>query len=172
MKNSLCDVVSAIKLSHATVRNIKMNLFWAFFYNILGIPVAAGVLYPIFKITLSPMIGSAAMSLSSVCVVSNALRLRTFKDKDNTQNDNENKNCADEAQGKEDTEMKKTLSISGMMCDHCRMHAQKALAAVDGVSAVTVVLADAKAEVTLSKDVADEVLVKAVTDAGYEAKVI
>jgi len=167
MKNSLADVVGAIKLSAATVKNIRMNLFWAFFYNILGIPVAAGVLYPFFNITLSPMIGSAAMSASSVCVVTNALRLRRFGRK--------NKPIQPKTktiQEKEEKEMKKTVSIKGMMCNHCRMHAEKALLALDGVISADVSLEDAKAVVTLSKDVADEVLVKAITDAGYEAEVI
>ncbi len=170
MKNSLSDVVSAIKLSAATVRNIKMNLFWAFFYNVLGIPVAAGVLYPAFQITLSPMIGSAAMSASSVCVVANALRLRRFARK----RKNEQKELAktETIQVKEEKEMKKTISIKGMMCNHCRMHAEKALLAVDGVATATVNLEDEKAEVVLSKEVPDEILVKAINDAGYEAKVI
>lgn len=143
-----------------------MNLFWAFFYNCLGIPVAAGVLYPFFKITLSPMIGSAAMSVSSVSVVSNALRLRRFG------RQNKNVSTIENIQRKEKAEMKKTLSIKGMMCDHCRAHAEKALSTLDGVTSVTVSLADAKAEVTLREDIDDEILVKAVTDAGYEAKVI
>ncbi len=167
MKNSLSDAVSAIKLSSATVRNIKMNLFWAFFYNILGIPVAAGILYPLFNITLNPMIGSAAMSASSVCVVTNALRLRRFgRKKKNEQPKTET------IKAKEEKEMKKTVSIKGMMCNHCRAHAEKALLAVDGVICAEVSLENAKAEVTLSKEVANETLVKAITDAGYEAEVI
>ena len=166
MKNSLYDVVCAIRLARATLRNIKVNLFWAFFYNVLGIPVAAGVLYPLFNITLTPMIGSAAMSASSVCVVSNALRLRRFKHKVNTHSQ------ADTIEEKETKEMKKTLIIEGMMCNHCRAHAQKALEAVDGVLSVTVSLEEKKAEITLSADVADDVLVKAIADAGYEAKVV
>ena len=167
MKNNLSDVVCAIKLSRATVRNIKGNLFWAFFYNVLGIPVAAGILYPMFKITLTPMIGAAAMSASSVCVVSNALRLRRFKYKTPTQI-----TINEEEEEKESKTMKKTLMINGMMCNHCRMHAEKALAAVDGVSEVTVSLEEKKAEVTLAREVADEILIKAVTDAGYEASII
>ena len=180
MKSSLSDVVTAIKLSRATVRNIKMNLFWAFFYNILGIPVAAGVLYPFFAITLSPMIGSAAMSASSVCVVSNALRLRAFKDKEafvgtRLQGDvteetvNEYNTCE-----KDDDEMKKTvkIKIDGMMCNHCRMHAQKALSAIDGVASVTVTLEDGMAVVKAERSVSDETFVKAIVDAGYEAKIL
>ena len=177
MKSSLADVVTAIRLSRATVRNIKMNLFWAFFYNILGIPVAAGVLYPFFKITLSPMIGSAAMSASSVCVVSNALRISGFKNKavdieNDSQSDDDKEDNKNDINKEREKEMKKTLEIKGMMCNHCRMHVEKALAGVEGVSAVTVTLEDGKAEVILAKEVADEVLVKAITDAGYEAKVI
>ena len=162
MKDSLFDAVCALRLSRSTVRNIKGNLFWAFFYNVLGIPVAAGVLYPLFSITLTPMIGAAAMSASSVCVVSNALLLRRFKCN--------HKNVIKE--NKENTEMTKTLMINGMMCDHCRMHAEKALKAVKGVAEVKVSLEEKKAEITLSKKVDDKVLIKAVTDAGYEASVI
>ena len=169
MKSSLSDVVNAIKLSRATVRNIKTNLFWAFFYNVLGIPVAAGVLYPLFSITLSPMIGSAAMSASSVCVVTNALRLRLFSKRNK---DKESQNVTEAVQIKEEKEMKKTVSIKGMMCNHCRMHAEKALLGVDGVMSADVSLEEEKAVVTLSKDVADEMLVKAIVDAGYEATVI
>jgi heavy metal translocating P-type ATPase len=180
MKSSLSDVVTAIKLSRATVRNIKMNLFWAFFYNILGIPVAAGVLYPFFAITLSPMIGSAAMSASSVCVVSNALRLRGFKDKEAFVAKNGEEKLAEEkvneynADEKENDEMKKTvkIKIDGMMCNHCRMHAEKALAAVEGVASVSVTLEDGMAVVKAARSVSDEALVKAVVDAGYEAKVV
>jgi len=171
MKNSIDDVVSAIKLSRATVANIKMNLFWAFFYNTLGIPLAAGVLSPV-GITLSPMIGSAAMSLSSVCVVSNALRLRGFRDKGKII---ENKKKIEEIneinEEKEEKTMKKTLKITGMMCQHCRAHAEKALAALDGVASVTVDLDTELAEVTLAKDVPDEVLIKAIVDSGYAAEV-
>ena len=172
MKNRLSDVVCAIKLSRETVRNIKGNLFWAFFYNILGIPVAAGVLYPIFKITLTPMIGAAAMSASSVCVVSNALRLRRFKYKTKTKTNITEQQIENKENKKEDKIMKKTVMIEGMMCQHCRAHAEKALAAVEGVSEVTVSLEEKKAEVTLSHEVSDEVLIKAVVDAGYEASVL
>ena len=163
MKNTLEDVVSAIKLSRETVRNIKTNLFWAFFYNALGIPLAAGVLSPI-GITLSPMIGSAAMSLSSVSVVSNALRLRTFKDKDTI-------TLTSTIQEKEEKPMKKTVKINGMMCMHCVAHAKKALEALDGVSEAIVTLETDSAEVTLTKEVADDVLVNAIVDAGYTAEV-
>lgn len=160
MKSSLYDVVTAIELSRAVIRNIKMNLFWAFFYNILGIPVAAGALYPLWGITLNPMIGSAAMSLSSVCVVTNALRLRSFKVKQNDKNNIPNI--------KEETKMKKILEVDGMMCGHCKAHVEKALGAVEGVAAVTADLENKRAEITLSADVPDDVLIAAVKEAGYE----
>lgn len=181
MKDSLDDVANAIDLSRAVVRNIHMNLFWAFFYNILGIPLAAGVLYPAFQLRLSPMIGSAAMSLSSVCVVTNALRLRFFKAKnastlvegsprreasDIQQTVNEPAPLEPETQ-KGSNNMKKVLIVDGMMCAHCQAHVQKALAGVDGVSEAVVDLESKKATVTLSKDVEDQVLMDAVTEAGY-----
>ena len=181
MKDSLGDVANAIDLSRAVVRNIHMNLFWAFFYNILGIPLAAGVLYPAFQLRLSPMIGSAAMSLSSVCVVTNALRLRFFKAKnastlvegsprreasDIQQTVNEPAPLEPETQ-KGSNNMKKVLIVDGMMCAHCQAHVQKALAGVDGVSEAVVDLESKKATVTLSKDVEDQVLMDAVTEAGY-----
>lgn len=176
MKNSLEDVATAIALSKAVIRNIKMNLFWAFFYNILGIPVAAGVLFPAFGIRLSPMIGSAAMSLSSVCVVANALRLRFFKDKTNpAQNtapeakEQTTAQPADEIETKKGNEqMKKILTVEGMMCNHCKMHVENALKGVDGVADAQVNLEQKTAEVTLAKDVADDTLTAAVKDAGYE----
>ena len=184
MKDSLQDVVTAIELSKAVVRNIHMNLFWAFFYNILGIPLAAGALYPAFGLRLSPMIGSAAMSLSSVCVVSNALRLRFFKAKQAAPNAveqsktqtvqerkeiEERKESAGEApaQRKGEDEMKKVLQVEGMMCAHCQMHVQKALAAVDGVQDVAVDLEKKQATVSLGKEVPDAALMNAVTEAGY-----
>ncbi|HIS69107.1 MAG TPA: heavy metal translocating P-type ATPase [Candidatus Gallacutalibacter stercoravium] len=177
MKDSLGDVATAIDLSRAVVRNIRMNLFWAFFYNILGIPVAAGALFPAFGIRLSPMIGSAAMSLSSVCVVTNALRLRFFKKKDVPQQLTEtpaNPVLPDIKNAVQQTEeqkgmvfMQKVLSVDGMMCAHCQMHVQKALAAVDGVQEAVVDLDKKQATVTLSKDVADQTLKDAVTEAGY-----
>lgn len=186
MKDSLDDVATAIELSRAVVRNIHMNLFWAFFYNILGIPLAAGALYPFFQLRLSPMIGSAAMSLSSVCVVTNALRLRFFRAKGaQTVEDsaltggtsqietNTNSTAADEEQSQEPESekgscaMKKVLTVDGMMCAHCQMHVKKALEGVDGVTEAVVDLETKKATVTLSKDVADQVLMDAVTEAGY-----
>ncbi len=186
MKDSLEDVVAAIQLSRAVVRNIHMNLFWAFFYNVLGIPLAAGALFPAFGLRLSPMIGSAAMSLSSVCVVTNALRLRFFKSKNVYQSEEgspvgevsyiaRNKepivsatlDSSESEQKKGNGNMKKVLVVDGMMCAHCQMHVQKALAGVDGVVEAVVNLDTKQAAVTLSKDVADAVLMEAVTEAGY-----
>ena len=185
MKDSLDDVAAAIDLSRAVVRNIHMNLFWAFFYNVLGIPLAAGVLYPAFQLRLSPMIGSAAMSLSSVCVVTNALRLRFFKRKgtplaeksapaleaSHTDTDNQTAPVEEIPQEPENekgsSEMKKVLIVEGMMCAHCQAHVQKALAGVEGVTEAVVDLESKKATVTLAQDVADQVLLDAVTEVGY-----
>ena len=157
MKSDLQDAVTAIRLSKAVMRNIKENLFWAFFYNILGIPLAAGVLYPIFGLRLSPMIGAAAMSLSSVCVVTNALRLKNFKPlkTENITNIKETKQMR-----------KVTISIDGMMCGHCRGHVEEALNKLNGVSA-TVRLDDKNAVCTIEGDTTDEQLKQAVADAGY-----
>lgn len=174
MKDSLADVVTAIDLSKSVIRNIRMNLFWAFFYNVCGIPVAAGLLYPVFGIRLSPMIGAAAMSLSSVCVVTNALRLRFFKgrtvpsDKVSVEQ-KETGNGIKMPSGKGEKEMEKVIEVEGMMCAHCQMHVQKALAAVEGVSEAAVDLEAKKAVVKLSQEVAGEILMKAVEDAGYTA---
>lgn len=198
MKNDLRDAVTAMKLSRAVIRNIKENLFWAFFYNCIGIPLAAGVLYPAFQIRLNPMFGAAAMSLSSIFVVGNALRLRGFKSgftplKKGTPKAShkeieithataegeqcilkaptEQNNRQDVKQEKERTNtMKKVISIEGMMCNHCTGTVQKALEAVEGVKAVTMSLEQKNATVELASDVADEVLTKAVVDAGYEVK--
>lgn len=188
MKDSLDDAAAAIELSRAVVRNIHMNLFWAFFYNILGIPVAAGALFPAFAIRLSPMIGSAAMSLSSVCVVTNALRLRFFKRKapavlpEEVIPAKEAASCPVIPAAEENTDtlsenvkgassMKKVLSVEGMMCAHCKMHVEKALSAIDGVEEAVADLEKKQATVTLSKEVPDQVLVDAVTEAGYTASV-
>ena len=176
MHSSLMDIVDAAALSRATLRNIRQNLFWAFFYNSVGIPIAAGALYPAFQITLNPMLAAAAMSLSSVCVVSNALRLRGWKgsrpvkaaalDNSAAMTDNRRVTTAAPAAQQEETAMKKTLTIEGMMCAHCVAHVEKALNALDGVSSVTVDLAGKTAVVT--GDVSDEALKKAVADAGYQ----
>lgn len=198
MKNDLRDAVTAMKLSRAVIRNIKENLFWAFFYNCIGIPLAAGVLYPAFQIRLNPMFGAAAMSLSSIFVVGNALRLRGFKSgftplKKGTpevthkeikithataeeeqcilKTPAKQNNRQDVKQEKERTNtMTKVISIEGMMCNHCTGTVQKALEAVEGVKAVTMSLEQKNATVELASDVADEVLIRAVTDAGYEVK--
>ena len=198
MKNDLRDAVTAMKLSRAVIRNIKENLFWAFFYNCIGIPLAAGVLYPAFQIRLNPMFGAAAMSLSSIFVVGNALRLRGFKSGFTTLKKEtpkashkeieithataegeqcilktpvEQNNRQDVKQEKERTNtMTKVISIEGMMCNHCTGTVQKALEAVEGVKAVTMSLEQKNATVELASDVADEVLTKAVVDAGYEVK--
>ena len=173
MKDSLDDVATAIDLSRAVVRNIHMNLFWAFFYNVLGIPLAAGVLYPAFGLLLSPMIGSAAMSLSSVCVVANALRLRFFKKKGESPREIAQERTTKIEAGEQpeekkgSNEMKKVLIVDGMMCAHCQMHVQKALASVDGVREATVDLEKKEATVTLEKDVPDQTLMDAVQEAGY-----
>ena len=170
MRSSLMDIVDAAALSRATLRNIRQNLFWAFFYNSIGIPVAAGVLYPALGITLNPMIAAAAMSLSSVCVVSNALRLRGWKGsapvrRSETPANTQSEPAAPAAQhNEEEPTMKKTLSIEGMMCAHCAAHVEKALNALPGVTAA-VDLAGSSAVVT--GDVSDEALKKAVADAGY-----
>ena len=182
MKSDLMDVPSAVSLSHAVMRNIKQNLFWAFFYNAIGIPVAAGILYPAFGILLNPMIGAAAMSFSSVSVVSNALRLRFFTPKwkheagtpetvqeaevRETQNYIEETPKYIEAERKGETDMKKTVKIEGMMCQHCVKAATKALEAVEGVTGVTVSLEEKQAVV--EGTASDEALTAAVVDAGYE----
>ena len=176
IKNSLMDAVAAVELSKATIKNIKENLFWAFFYNVIGIPIAAGVFYPIFGLKLNPMIAAAAMSCSSIFVVSNALRLRNFKPKHRaeavcTTNCPVNIN-SENNEKKEVMDMtKKTIMIEGMMCTHCTGRVEKALNEMDGVEA-NVSLDDKCAYVTLSKDVTDEALTKTVLDAGYEVKEI
>lgn len=218
MKNDLLDAVGAIRLSKAVIRNIRQNLFWAFFYNSIGIPLAAGVLYPFFGIKLNPMFGAAAMSLSSICVVSNALRLKTLRlNRENNKRKMQNEkpdeqlwaaqrkaegtgtqeaecdvkperlnkkesNCGMKAESngtnaaecnieikrKEEKTMTKTMSIEGMMCGHCSARVEKALKEVAGVTAVTISLEDKNAVVTAEENVTDEMLTKAVTDAGYE----
>mgnify|MGYP002770471158 FL=1 len=184
MKNDLLDAVGAIRLSKAVIRNIKENLFWAFFYNSIGIPLAAGLLYPIWGLKLNPMFGAAAMSLSSVCVVSNALRLRWVKlgKKSSSENgtDNmeqesavcENRTVTSEIKSdvteSEEKTMKTTLSIEGMMCGHCQATVEKALKGVQGVSEVVVSLEDKNAVVTADASVSADTLKNAIVDAGYE----
>ena len=166
MKSSLMDAPAAIRLSRRTLRNIHQNLFWAFIYNIIGIPLAAGVFIPIFGWTLNPMIGAAAMSLSSFCVVTNALRLNFFdihdasKDKRRVKKQNYNE--------EENDEMEKTMKIEGMMCPHCEATVKGALEALEGVSAADVSHEEDRAVVTLSADVADDVLKEAVEAKDYK----
>ena len=181
LKSDLLDAAAAIQLSRAVIKNIKENLFWAFFYNALGIPLAAGVFYPFLGWQLSPMFGSAAMSFSSVFVVSNALRLKGFrpsfrKKKELTAcpvpaakaetgvPDTELENTTER---KEEKKMKKTMKIEGMMCGHCTGRVEKALNALDGVQA-EVSLEDKAAYLTIDGDVSDDTLKKAVEDEGYQ----
>ena len=158
MKSRLSDVPAAIRLSRATLRNIHENLFWAFFYNVIGIPLAAGVWYPLFGLTLNPMFGAAAMSLSSFCVVTNALRLNLFKLHE----------AGKEIQKhKEEPTMKKTLHIEGMMCAHCEARVKKALEAVNGVESAAVSHEQGTAVVTMSTPVSDDALRQAVEAQDY-----
>ena len=163
MKSRLSDVPAAIRLSRATLRNIHENLFWAFFYNVIGIPLAAGVWIPLFGWTLNPMFGAAAMSLSSFCVVSNALRLNLFKLHDAGKDKKINRH----SKHKEETTMVKTMKIEGMMCGHCEAAVKKALEAIDGVVSAEVSHTDGAAVVTLSKPVENAALRKAVEDKDY-----
>ena len=155
INNNLLDAVTAVKLSKAVLKNIKMNLFWAFFYNIIGIPVAAGVFYLSYGLTLNPMIAAAAMSFSSVFVVTNALRLRNFK--------------AEKYINKGEKEMNVIVNVNGMNCNHCKMAVEKALNSVDGVVSAEVSLEAKNAKVVLSKDVDDNALLNVVNEAGFEA---
>ena len=166
MKSRLSDVPAAIRLSRATLRNIHENLFWAFFYNIIGIPLAMGVWIPLFGWQLNPMFGAAAMSLSSFCVVSNALRLNFF---DMYRSDRDKK--IKEKKKKETKTMEKTLKVEGMMCEHCEARVKKALEAVPGVESAVASHKDGTAVVTLSQDVSYETLKKAVEDQDYKTKV-
>ena len=166
MKSDLLDAVTAVQLSRAVIRNIKENLFWAFCYNAIGIPLAAGVFYPLLNWQLNPMFGSAAMSFSSVFVVCNALRLKGFQP--GFRKKCGGKTTAVSAEKKKgELTMKKTIKIEGMMCSHCTGRVDKALNALDGVTA-TVSLEDKAAYVTVDGAVTDEELKKAVVDAGYE----
>ena len=170
MRSSLWDIVTATELSRAVIRNIRENLFWAFIYNAIGIPVAAGILYPALGLTLNPMIAAAAMSLSSVCVVTNALRLRLWKGpvcpvtEGKTTKENQ-------TEKQEETGMNRTLTIEGMMCAHCAAHVESALNALPGVS-THVDLEKKTAAVTAGPEVTDDMLRKAVKDAGYKVTAI
>lgn len=176
MKSDLRDAVTAIRLSKAVIRNIKENLFWAFFYNSIGIPLAAGILYPMFGLKLNPMFGAAAMSLSSVCVVANALRLRNFKETQKAAAKETVKEAAKEADNKnasqniskEEIKMTKTIIIEGMSCGHCTARVQKALEALEGITAVTMSLEQKSAEITLDQEISNQLLTQTITDAGYE----
>ncbi len=182
MKSSLMDVPAAIRLSRQVLRNIHENLFWAFFYNCIGIPLAAGVLIPVLGWQLNPMFGAAAMSLSSFCVVTNALRLNLFK-VHSAKRDARRKTIplpdllpglADRnapcpvPEKKEENKMTKTIYVEGMMCAHCQQHVKKALEGVSGVAGAEVSLEDKKAVVTLNEEVSGETLAAAVKEAGYE----
>ena len=183
MKSRLSDVAAAVRLSRATLRNIHENLFWAFFYNVIGIPLAAGVWIPIFGWTLNPMFGAAAMSLSSFCVVTNALRLNLFNMHD-AKKDKKLKNPAiikelvdnnktnHNQENKEIGTMKKTMKIEGMMCGHCEATVKKALEGLDGVASAEVSHEAGTAVVELSTDVADDVLKKTVEDKDYKVTAI
>lgn len=180
VKSKLTDVSAAVRLSRQVLKNIHENLFWAFFYNCIGIPVAAGVLVPFTGLSLNPMIAAAAMSLSSFCVVTNALRLNFF-DLRSVAGDKRAKEVfvpeldgfmkiEEDEKRKEKTNMVKVLDVEGMMCAKCQAHVQKALEAVAGVTGVEVSLEDKAASVTMESEIADEMLAGAVTEAGYEVK--
>ena len=187
MKSRLSDVPAAIRMSRATLRNIHENLFWAFFYNAIGIPLAAGIWIPVFGWKLNPMFGAAAMSLSSFCVVTNALRLNLFKMYD-ARKDRKRKMkkvetaentvsdivLADknESENKEETKMTKTMKIEGMMCGHCEAAVKKALEALEQVDTAEVSHEDGTAVVTLNSEISNEVLKKTVEDKDYTVTAI
>ena len=163
MKSRLSDVPAAIRLSRATLRNIHENLFWAFFYNVIGIPLAAGLWIGLFGWKLNPMFGAAAMSLSSFCVVSNALRLNFFRLYDAGRDKKRKAKTK-----KEVSTMTKTMNIEGMMCGHCEARVKKVLEALPGVAGAEVSHEKGTAVVTLTEAVADDVLKKAVEDQDYK----
>lgn len=158
LRNDLLDVANAIKLSKRVINTIKLNLFWAFFYNSVGVVLASGLLYPFFKIQLNPMFGSLAMSLSSVFVVTNALTINLFKIK------------RVENKGKEENKMEIVLKVEGMMCAHCKAHVEGALLKIDGVKSAVASLEKNNVVVTLDKDVDKNILIHAIEEAGYKAK--
>jgi Cu+-exporting ATPase len=169
MKSDLLDVVTALELSKAVIKNIKMNLFWAFFYNIIGIPLAAGVFYTFLGWKLNPMFGAAVMSMSSVCVVSNALRLKLFKpSRDQQKVEGQANFISLNQKEKEERKMKKIISIEGMMCNHCKKNVEKILGDLDGVVSVVVSLEGKSATLELSKDVSNELLTQTILDADYQ----
>mgnify|MGYP002956551451 FL=1 len=176
MKSRLLDVPAAIRLSRATLRNIHENLFWAFFYNVIGIPLAAGAWIHLLGWEMNPMFGAAAMSLSSFCVVTNALRLNLFHIR-STKHDHKRKNHAkqtvaktaeDHKENKEETSMEKTMKIEGMMCGHCEARVKKCLEALPGVEKAEVSHVSGTAVLTLSAPVDDALLKKTVEDQGYQ----
>ena len=174
VRNDLLDAVSAIKLSRSVMTNIKQNLFWAFFYNVICIPLAAGIFYPTFGLKLSPMIGAAVMSMSSLCVVMNALRLRMFKVNRSITSDETARNVEVRVENlqteifKEAIQMQTTLKIEGMMCKHCQKHVHDALAKMDGVTNVEVSLENNSATVTATREISLDDFAKVIDDAGYE----
>lgn len=169
MRNDLMDAVNAIRLSKSVIKNIKENLFWAFFYNVICIPLAAGAFYPAFGIKLSPMIGAAAMSMSSFCVVMNALRLNFFRvTRTSVPASDAVIDAADTyKERKEESSMEKKLTIEGMMCAHCQKHVYDALAKMDGVTEVSVDLEGGTADVKMSRDIAKDAFAAVIEDAGY-----
>ena len=171
VKSSIRDVAAAVRLSRQTLKNIHENLFWAFFYNCIGIPLAAGALIPRFGITLNPMFGAAAMSLSSFCVVTNALRLNLFKPYEKGKSRRQPvalpEELAPTEENKEETAMSKTVHIEGMMCMHCVAHVKKALEALEGVAQAEVTLEPGQAVLELTQEVPDEAVIDAVKEAGY-----
>lgn len=171
MKNDLLDAVTVIRLSRAVIKNIKENLFWAFFYNCIGIPVAAGLLYPIWGLKLNPMFGAAAMSLSSIFVVSNALRLKRFRVnwiKAAAQPVNDSIQSTNKQEEKEKKSMTKTIGIEGMACGHCSARVQKTLEQLQGVECVSVSLEEKKATITTNGEIKEDVIRQAIAEAGYE----
>ena len=154
MNSRLTDVTAALRLGRATLLNIRQNLFWAFFYNTIGIPLAAGIFIPVFGLQLSPMFAAAAMSLSSFCVVTNALRLTRSKIYKNTEKKVKN--------------VEKTIKIEGMMCPHCEAHVKKALEELDGVISARASYQEGNVVVTLSKTISDNVLYSAIEAQGYK----
>ena len=161
MKNSLLDVVSAISLSKAVIRNIKINLFWAFFYNAIGIPIACGIFYTSFGLKLNPMLGAAAMSLSSVCVVTNALRLKRFKT-----------SYIKKEVNKGMSEDVKTIKIEGMSCNHCKMTVEKVLKEINGVKDVKVDLSKKQAIIKTDRSIDEKKIKEIIKEEGFEVKEI
>ncbi|MBO5551392.1 MAG: metal-transporting ATPase, partial [Lachnospiraceae bacterium] len=170
MKSRLSDVPAAIRLSRATLKNIHQNLFWAFFYNVIGIPLAAGVFTPVLGWKLNPMFAAAAMSLSSFCVVTNALRLNFFDMYDASRDRKKKNNIKIVSKEENETmsEITKTLSIEGMMCEHCENRVRKALESIDGVREARVSHEEGNAVVSFDSEVPDETLKKAVEDEDYK----